>query len=118
MSDDVNEILSVVYEMPNLGTKVVPFNSSKSIKDFFDAHPESSYTVFSKRTIDEIADIYDKIVFWISSRQISIEEFNENIAELDSFLEEKLISNQRYELILLALKSKFKDSQQREEDNA
>ena len=103
-NDTTTQIQSVVYEMPQFGLKVIPFDASKSIKDFRDVHPESSYIVFSMRSIEEIANINEKLISWISpERKITETDFNENIAELNVYLKEKLISSKRHELFVSAL---------------
>lgn len=116
---DAKTIQSVVYEMAQLGVKVIPFDGSKGLKDYMEMFPEHEHFAFSHRPIEEIADIYDKIVAWISpDRTMTDQELNDNTAELDLLLGELLISSQRYDIIISALRSKLQQSQQSRDANA
>lgn len=112
---DQAKIQSVIYEMPQLGVKVIPFDESKSIKDYQEMFPDSLHFAFSQRPINEIADIYDKIIAWISpERSLSEQELEENKIELGSLLKEALISKQRYNILLTAIIIRVTQSQSRE----
>lgn len=115
---DATMMQSVVYEMAQLGVKIIPFDGSKCLKDYMEMFPEHNHFVFSHRSIEEIADIYDKIVTWISpDRQVTDQDIADNISELNTLLEEKLISSERNDLISSALREKLQQSQQSRDTN-
>lgn len=97
-------IESVIYETPNLGVKVIPFDGSKSLKNYMELNPEHENVIFSEVGIEEIASMYDAILEWLQPEKKSPEKAEERIGQLQEYANRNMLSVYRLRLISESLK--------------